>query len=398
VWDFTTITPTVQFTASTFSVNETGGSATIGVVLSGSAGQIVSVNYATSNGTATAGSDYTTASGTLTFAPGQTSKTFNVPITNDMLDEPNETVNLTLSSPVNATLGTPTSAILTIVDDDIPCYSLTTGVSPSGWGSVNVSPSPNCAGGKYPAGTVVQLTAIPNSGYVFNYWSGSVSGSANPTAVTMNGDRSVTANFIGGIVNPGFESGPTGWIQYSLKGWPVIVDAANLAVVPHSGNWAVWLGGDFDEIAYIQQQVTVPSGSPYLAYWHWIGSEDDCGFDFGSVVINSTTVVDVYDLCLSTETGGWVHHVVNLGAYAGQSVSLQIRVETDSILNSNLFVDDVSFQATATVVGTSGPDNLTPSNLNVAMPKQDKVAIQEAVEETEGEFLLRPSNWTPRNK
>src|SRR5262249_20864121 len=57
----------------------------------------VTVNYATSNGTAT-GDDYTAVSGTLTFGAGETSKTFTVSTNDDLLDEPNETVNLTLSN------------------------------------------------------------------------------------------------------------------------------------------------------------------------------------------------------------------------------------------------------------------------------------------------------------
>ena len=58
----------------------------------------VGVSYATSNGTATAGSDYTSTSGTLSWANGDTAnKTFSVPILNDTLDEANETFTLTLS-------------------------------------------------------------------------------------------------------------------------------------------------------------------------------------------------------------------------------------------------------------------------------------------------------------
>ena len=79
----------------------------------------VSVAYATADGTATAGSDYTAASGTLVFAPGQTSKTVDVPILGDTAYEPDESFTLTLSNPVNATLGAAT-ATGAITNDDAP--------------------------------------------------------------------------------------------------------------------------------------------------------------------------------------------------------------------------------------------------------------------------------------
>jgi hypothetical protein len=109
----------LAFSSATYSVGENGGSATITVTRNnGSTGQ-VGVNYATSNGTATAGSDYTAVNGTLTFAAGVTSQTFAVPIINDDIVEGNETVNLTLTNPTGgATLGSPSTATLTIADDD----------------------------------------------------------------------------------------------------------------------------------------------------------------------------------------------------------------------------------------------------------------------------------------
>ncbi len=107
----------LSFSASAVSVNENASTATITVKLNGASTQSVTVNYATSNGTATAGSDYTAKSGTLLFAPGETSKTFTVAIINDTTDEPNETVTLTLSGAVNASIGTATST-LTIIDND----------------------------------------------------------------------------------------------------------------------------------------------------------------------------------------------------------------------------------------------------------------------------------------
>ena len=110
-----------QFSAPTYSVGEAGPNVTITVTRTGNtAAGGVSVNYATSNGTATAGvgGDYTAASGTLNFADSETSKTFTVTIAEDTLDEADETVNLSLSSPVGGTLGPQSTAALTITDND----------------------------------------------------------------------------------------------------------------------------------------------------------------------------------------------------------------------------------------------------------------------------------------
>ncbi len=116
------IYPTVQFNTNNYQVNENAGTAAITVTLSASYPLTATVNFATSDGTATAGSDYTAVTGTLTFAPGQTSRTFGVPIINDLFKEPNETLNLILSGAGNAVLGLPNPATLTIVNDDYALY------------------------------------------------------------------------------------------------------------------------------------------------------------------------------------------------------------------------------------------------------------------------------------
>ena len=71
--------------------------ATFTLTLSPAYGQPMTVHYATANGTATAGSDYTAASGDVTFAAGQTSKTITVAVLGDRLAEPNETFVVNLS-------------------------------------------------------------------------------------------------------------------------------------------------------------------------------------------------------------------------------------------------------------------------------------------------------------
>jgi ethanolamine utilization protein EutQ (cupin superfamily) len=110
--------PVLQFSSGTYNVGEAGGTATITVTKIGSTAVNATVHYATSDGTATAPGDYTSTSGDLTFAPGNSSMTFTVPITNDTVFEGNENFGVTLSAPTNATLGTPSSATVTIADND----------------------------------------------------------------------------------------------------------------------------------------------------------------------------------------------------------------------------------------------------------------------------------------
>ncbi len=78
----------------------------------------VSVGYATGGGTASAGADYTAASGTADFAIGATTAVVPLDVLGDLLDEPDEEFGVTLSNPVGATIGTPSTGTVTILDDD----------------------------------------------------------------------------------------------------------------------------------------------------------------------------------------------------------------------------------------------------------------------------------------
>jgi chitinase len=84
----------------------------------------ITVKYATSAVTATSGVDFTASSGTVSFAPGETVKSVTVTVLGDLIDEPDETFNVDLSSPVGATLVS-TRAVVTIVDNDpLPSISI----------------------------------------------------------------------------------------------------------------------------------------------------------------------------------------------------------------------------------------------------------------------------------
>jgi M6 family metalloprotease-like protein len=112
--------PTVRFSSATYTVSEAGPSATITVQRVGSSAGTVTVQYATSNGSARVGTDYSAATGVLTFGSGVTSQTFTVPILDDSAIESTETVDLSLFDPSGATLGSPSTAVLNVVDNDVP--------------------------------------------------------------------------------------------------------------------------------------------------------------------------------------------------------------------------------------------------------------------------------------
>jgi uncharacterized repeat protein (TIGR02543 family) len=95
----------------------------------------------------------------------------------------------------SCTVSMTSAKAVTATFNNLPsCYTLTTTVKPTGSGTITVDPSPNCVS-QYTAGTVVKLSAVPNSGYIFSKWTGSSTSTSNPLSVTMDGDKTYTANF-----------------------------------------------------------------------------------------------------------------------------------------------------------------------------------------------------------
>lgn len=133
------------FTTGSQSVGESDGSATITVSRSGNSDGAVSVNYAVSAGSATAGDDYTLTAGTLSWADGDSSdKSFTVDITDDGIHEPSETISLTLSSATDGAVLATSTTTLTIIDDDEPAelgFTATTAQAGEDDGSVTLSVS-----------------------------------------------------------------------------------------------------------------------------------------------------------------------------------------------------------------------------------------------------------------
>jgi photosystem II stability/assembly factor-like uncharacterized protein len=128
--------PALSIAGATVTEGDAGTTnATFTVTLAPTSGAAVTVGYATSDGTAAAGSDYSAASGTLTFSPQQATQTLTVPVLGDVTVEPDETFTVTLSDPVNAVVAPGGGqAVGTILNDDslpgfytvIPCRVLDT--------------------------------------------------------------------------------------------------------------------------------------------------------------------------------------------------------------------------------------------------------------------------------
>jgi hypothetical protein len=110
----------IQFGAANYSANEDAGSVTLTVTRSGDTSKGATVHYQTSDGTATAGSDYNSASGDLTFASDEISKDIVITLNDDNVYEGDETFRITLSAPVGADLGLSVATVTILENEAAP--------------------------------------------------------------------------------------------------------------------------------------------------------------------------------------------------------------------------------------------------------------------------------------
>ncbi len=120
-----TVAPVVDpaISINDVSVNEAAGTITFTITLDQPTSANVSVNYATANGSATSGADYSAVSGTVSFAPGTITRTVSVNIANDAVFEGNENFSVVLSGAVNATIAD-NRGTGTITDNDMPTLAV----------------------------------------------------------------------------------------------------------------------------------------------------------------------------------------------------------------------------------------------------------------------------------
>ncbi len=130
---------TIIFLPATYSVNEGAGSVTLSVARHAGASGAVSINFSTSNGTATAGADFTATSGVLAWAAGETgSKTITVPITQNRIRTGPQNFAVTVNTPtggvsIGAPGGTTATATVTIIDADTDSFPVGCTLPLTGW-------------------------------------------------------------------------------------------------------------------------------------------------------------------------------------------------------------------------------------------------------------------------
>jgi Ca2+-binding RTX toxin-like protein len=167
----------VSITGTSLKEGDSGSqTATLAVSLSAAAPFPITVNYATTDGSATAGSDYTPTSGSLSFAAGETSKTITVPIIGDTRIESDETFRVTLNSPTNAVIGTGEASV-TILNDDLYRLSLSStpsAVTEGGTWTYTVTSDQVVQGAPLSIPYTLSGTAIPGSDYSGGQTSGAM--------------------------------------------------------------------------------------------------------------------------------------------------------------------------------------------------------------------------------
>ena len=169
--------PELSFASTNITVNENAGTATLTVELDPASTGTVTVDYATSDETAEAGEDYTAASGTLTFAASETSKTITVPILNDTDYDPTERFRVTLSNASGATLPTSPWAQVNITNNDaVPTASIANVTVGEGAGTMTLT---------------LELDRLSNRDIFYNTLTSGVSGTAT-----------VTNDYVGFITRP----------------------------------------------------------------------------------------------------------------------------------------------------------------------------------------------------
>ena len=194
---------------------------------------------------------------------------------------------------------------------------------------------------------------------------------ATPTPTPTTQSRSVEM-----IQNGGFESGRVVWTESSAGGYQIVYPGEQ----PRTGNWSAWLGGYTNANDQLYQNFTVPSWArgAQLRYYYYVQSEDStwvpADYFYGELQDQAGTTLNTFTQINNTNAGpGWYQVSYNWSAFAshaGKGRRLSFRATTNGSLNTNFFVDDVSFVAFSGTLPAEGLviRKLTPGENDLGQP------------------------------
>lgn len=264
----------VQFTASSYAINQGAGSLTVTVSRTNGSSGAASVAYSTTSGSAAAGTDFTATNGTLSWTDGDTSsKTFAIPISNATPFSGTKSFTILLASPVKVTLGSPNSVIAKITGDAQTATAGNLQLSSStysvGQAAGTIAITVNRSGGSSGAVTVAYSTADGTATAGSNYtatqgtlsWAtGDASSKSFSVPISTTQAFSGTKSFTVSLSNPGGSAslGSPTQATVTISGSGSSSSGSSPFWVYYNGvyNW----GGDYSTDASINYQST--AGNP----------------------------------------------------------------------------------------------------------------------------------------
>jgi hypothetical protein len=342
----------IKFSATTYPAAETAGTVTLTAQRTAGSAGAVSIDYITSNGTALAGSHYTTATGTLNWADGDVAnKTFTVTLADDAVTNRSRSFTATLSNPGGgATLGTPVAATVTIADNETGFAlfdnfsSGTVGQSAPGWLQNAANTDTQMWTRVDPADALNQVGGIKrNSGtnvrsYYLPLGVDAIANGSNGTlfmrfrlAAGVNGDRFNLGLGLADVTTPNGN----------------FTDFEPLALVANTADTAT------PNLQARNAGTTTTLTTVTKSIWYNIW-----------FVANNTT--DTYDVHLNTGTGGATvanriatGFVFRNGVAANSLRHILLVLGSPSVNNPEVFVDDVYLDRTA--ANLANPLNTAPT-------------------------------------
>jgi hypothetical protein len=263
------------------------------------------------------------------------------------------------ANPLN--VGMDSNKVITATFQQLPSYTLT--LATNGQGTIALNPP----GGVYPSNTAVTVTATPATGWVFDSWSGSASGSANPLSITMNMNNSLTGTF---AQLPAFDTQPAG--VTNVAGSTVSFTSHAVGTAPLEYQWFFSGGSVTGATNTTLTTLTLTNVQSANAGNYWIIATNNYGSATSSVVklvitnsIGTTNIVtspDEASLRAAINIGGWV----SLGFNGTVTIASTININNNVILDGRNVSATISGGNAVRLFYVAPGASLTMTNLTLA--------------------------------